>query len=405
MLHSFSCENFYSFKNEVIVDFTVTSSAAKNESYVTAESQTNLTKILAVIGYNASGKTHLLKVLPFLQCFLVESFAANPQNPNPIQPFLFGDSKDKPSKIATTFEIAGDIFTYWLELDSQKIIFEKLNVRNKSKKRSTVKTLFTKAWDAKKSSYDFKDIGFDLPKVIPETWLRTNASVISTAFRLQHKISSDIASFWQKIQSNVVEGGRLDDSIPKSIDLINALIFFCENEHLKKEAEKLIARFDLGFSQCDIKKETKDNQQVAVNAAVVHSFKGKDYRLSLRYESSGTKHLLVILKTVLEVLANGGIAVLDEFDANLHPSMVLPLLKLFMSCDTNPKNAQIIFSTHSHRILAELDKQQIFLVEKNKQGISEGWRLDEMEGVRADDNYYAKYIAGAYGAVPNITEK
>ena len=50
----------------------------------------------------------------------------------------------------------------------------------------------------------------------------------------------------------------------------------------------------------------------------------------------------------------------------------------------------------------QLDKQQIFLVEKNKQGISDGWRLDEMEGVRADDNYYAKYIAGTYGAVPDI---
>ena len=62
----------------------------------------------------------------------------------------------------------------------------------------------------------------------------------------------------------------------------------------------------------------------------------------------------------------------------------------------------MLFSTHSHLILSKLDKYQIILVEKNQNGVSESWRLDEMSGVRADDNYYSKYIAGAYGAVPRI---
>ena len=42
------------------------------------------------------------------------------------------------------------------------------------------------------------------------------------------------------------------------------------------------------------------------------------------------------------------------------------------------------------------------LVEKNKECKSEVYRLDELKGVRRDDNIYAKYMAGAYGAVPNI---
>ena len=40
--------------------------------------------------------------------------------------------------------------------------------------------------------------------------------------------------------------------------------------------------------------------------------------------------------------------------------------------------------------------------EKNEDGISEAWRLDEVSDVRSDENYYTKYIAGAYGAVPKI---
>ncbi len=101
-------------------------------------------------------------------------------------------------------------------------------------------------------------------------------------------------------------------------------------------------------------------------------------------------------------MATGGVAVLDEIDVSLHPEMVVALFNLFSQPETNPKNAQMLFSTHSHLILSKLDKYQIILVEKNQNGVSESWRLDEMSGVRADDNYYSKYIAGAYGAVPRI---
>ena len=41
------------------------------------------------------------------------------------------------------------------------------------------------------------------------------------------------------------------------------------------------------------------------------------------------------------------------------------------------------------------------MVQKNNQE-SESWRLDEVTGLRADDNIYAKYMSGALDAVPNI---
>ena len=49
-----------------------------------------------------------------------------------------------------------------------------------------------------------------------------------------------------------------------------------------------------------------------------------------------------------------------------------------------------------------LDKYQILLTEKNSSGESDIWRLDDVEGVRVEDNLFAKYNAGAYGAVPDI---
>jgi hypothetical protein len=40
-------------------------------------------------------------------------------------------------------------------------------------------------------------------------------------------------------------------------------------------------------------------------------------------------------------------------------------------------------------------------VEKQDQ-VSEAWRLDQVAGIRADDNLYAKYMAGALEAIPNV---
>jgi len=42
------------------------------------------------------------------------------------------------------------------------------------------------------------------------------------------------------------------------------------------------------------------------------------------------------------------------------------------------------------------------LVEKNADCQSSAIRLDNVAGIRSDDNFYAKYMAGAYGAVPQF---
>ena len=123
--------------------------------------------------------------------------------------------------------------------------------------------------------------------------------------------------------------------------------------------------------------------------------------LPFAYESSGTKAAFNLLAHFLTVLENGGVIAFDELESDLHPHMLEPLLDLFSNEETNPKNAQIIFTCHSVEVLRLMQKSQTILVEKD--GLqSHAWRLDSMEGVRADDNRVAKYLAGAYGAVPRL---
>ena len=134
----------------------------------------------------------------------------------------------------------------------------------------------------------------------------------------------------------------------------------------------------------------------------IHRVEGKDYGLPLMMESSGTQNSFILLHKLLPVLQTGSLAVIDEFEVDLHPQMIPPVLDLFLSPQTNPKNAQLLFSTHALEVFRKLDKTQILLVEKDANCRSHVCRLDEIKGVRRDVDLYAKYMSGAFGAVPNV---
>jgi uncharacterized protein len=405
MIHSFSCKNFYSFSESAEVNFAVNDNAPENNGYFPAPSGTRLSKVETVIGPNASGKTNLLKILPFLKWLIIDSLVkSKPEDLIVVQPFAFGDAKDQPTELSVTFEINGKVYSYSIILNKQKILSEELKLTSFVKEKNSSKKIFSRMWDETKNHYNFNGDNFGVPNL--ENLLRKNASVIGSVYQINpnHKEIEEIVKYWQRIETNVIEAGWLGDHllINRLPQWFEALVFYSENDKLKQEAEKLISRFDLGLKGIKFSKEKEENRLTIKDVQAVHLFNGEERSLPVQYESSGTKQLFVLLKSILQALAEGGVAVLDEFDVNLHPEMVMALFDLFVQPETNPKNAQLIMSTHSHMILSKLDKYQIILVEKNKDGISEAWRLDEVSGVRADENYYSKYIAGAYGAVPKL---
>ena len=399
MIHSFACKNFYSFNGKVTVDFTVDEKAPKNDSYARTKSGKRLSLLETVIGPNASGKTNLLKVLPVLKWLIVDSWDANPGADLPIKAFLPNERTEIPTELWVVFDVDSTIYEYEVHLTSKKIVYERLSQTSKTTQRTTQKMLFKRNLKTTGEGYEYDLKGFSAPAGLGGLLNRQNASTLSIALRLEHKLSKEIAGFWQKLEFNVVESGWIGDHVLGGhANLQSAISFYHLNPQLKEKAEEILARFDLGFDTFTI--EQLNNQLIP---HVAHSFGKQTIDLPIEYESSGTRHLFVLLKSILLVLGNGGVAVIDEFDASLHPDMVSELVGLFTDATTNEHQAQLLFSTHSHRILAQLDKYQIVLTEKDDSGETDAWRLDTMEGVRADQNYYTKYMAGAYGAVPNVS--
>jgi len=398
MIHKFSLENFYSFKDKNEVSFVVNENAPKTDSYVKSSFDVRVNKTIAILGANASGKTNLLRVLPFLSWFIRDSFSLKPDEEIPVEVFFFNKN---PLALSIQFEIEKTMYEYNLELVENKVVLEELNSKEKGKTQYS--RLFKREWMKESKRYKLEVKNYKLSKDSKEVIIkRYNASVISIMNQFGHQLSAGIVEYWNNSRSNVTKSGRTDSRLG------NAARFFYDNPKFKKRADELLFQFDLGLSGVKIEKieiKDEDNKKKVVYFPVgLHKVKNVKKRISLPFfdESRGTQNLFSLLEPILKVLDSGGILVLDEFDADLHPQMIPKLVSLFSSKIYNPKNAQLLFNTHSPQILNELDKYQIYFTEKGENGASETWRLDEIEGVRSDDNYYAKYISGAYGGVPNI---
>jgi AAA15 family ATPase/GTPase len=121
-----------------------------------------------------------------------------------------------------------------------------------------------------------------------------------------------------------------------------------------------------------------------------------------KHESDGTKKIFALSAPILDTLQRGEVLVIDELDARLHPLMTRNIIELFNSQKTNPKNAQLIFTTHDINLLSYkfLRRDQIWFTEKNHQGATDLYSLVEFADINNNDTFEKDYIQGRYGAIP-----
>lgn len=394
MIHRYRFSNFFSFAEETEVTFVQNKLAPESDSIVEGVTGERLTKIMAVMGPNASGKTNLLKPLPFVFWFMNHSFQLRPEDSIPLEGHMLDPSR--PSEFEIEFEHKGDLWKYQLITTRQRVLYEAL-----FKKVARYNYVFVREWSQESDGYDVKLKGLGLTKPLAKK-ARKNASLISTAVQYDSDLAKTFKDFW--FESNVDFGGRVPPPRGSLNDLINASQFFKQNQELMQLMKTLVRSWDLGLSDLEVQefKTTPESDTDTVELLVgVHKNEKGTFELMFPQESSGTQTAVMILYKTLPVLKLGGVAIIDELESDLHPHMLEPILNLFIDERTNPHNAQIIFTCHAAEVLNLLHKSQVTLVEKEEH-CSEAWRLDEIQGIRPDENLYAKYMAGAYSAVPQM---
>jgi len=394
MILYYKFKNFYSFADETLVDFRLTGKAPQNRLSHALTSGRRVSKVMAVIGPNASGKTTLIKPLAFLSWLVGGSFFSRDKTILTKSHF-FADSDI--CEFEAGFEVDEVEYRYELKVSEDQVYREALY----KKQTKSFSYLFRREWNKASQQYDYSQQGFGFSKADAQR-VAKHVSIISAAAQYGVDSALRLVDMADTVQHNLHKLGRRHYG-PSSV--FQAAEFYSGHPAYMVDMSKLLNEFDLGLEEVDILEREVQQGSELVKVKIpygVHRRENKLLSLPLTSESSGTQSVFVLLHLLLPALAEGGLAVIDEMEADLHPHMIEPIINLFLNKETNPHNAQIIFTCHAVNVLNWLNKGQVMLVEKCQEGNSEAWRLDSIDGVRADDNLLTKYNAGVYGATPNI---
>ncbi len=397
MLHRYAFSNFQSFADHTEVSLLLNGKVPPLAWEAISPGQHRVSTALAVLGPNGSGKTALLKPLVFLSWFLRASFRADVEAPIPVMPHF--SHSDAPTEFEVEAEgLDGRLWRYVVRLTTERVLHEAL-YQQKVKGFSYV---FVREWDATAQQYKVKQQDFGMSPSEARK-VRPNASLISTAAQYGVPLAQQLQRI--HMYSNVVSTGRR--SFHAESDLPVAAKHFADHSEQQAHMVRLLKAWDFGLSDIQLKElrvssPGEEERRVWFPFGLHKDRSGQSRELPFFEESSGTQSAFVLLSRLLPALTHGGIAVIDEFENDLHPHMLEPILDLFAHEETNPHKAQIIFTCHAMEVLNVLHKSQVMLVEKNADCESTAWRLDAVQGIRTDDNFYAKYMAGAYGAVPQF---
>ena len=395
MLNSIKVTNFHSIGETQELSMIIAKKDILDYSSVSLGDDKALNLVSCIVGHNASGKTNILKALTFLAWFVNNSYEEK-LDEIPIDKHKLW--LDKPTKFELDFVDGGINYFYSLELYNHTIVSEYFG--RKFTRGFTCIFQYTRTGDA----WKFKSLKLKINlKDLKRFKERKRVSVLSSLVQLGYIDSID---FFENSHSNVNRRGMLGNH--NFNDLFDLSSYLNEDRELLSRLSGFIKEVDLGvdgfgFKEVVLKsKSEEDSNKYQILEAVHKSTKG-EFKLNVFEESNGTQQSISLLTKILPILSTGGLVIVDEIEAGLHPYVARKIVSLFEKKETNPQNAQLIFSTHQHMLLNDRTKTQIFLVEKDAESFeSEIYRLDDVEDVRNDENYFQKYITGVYGATPKI---
>jgi AAA15 family ATPase/GTPase len=419
MLIEFTVGNFLSFRDKKTFSLNATAVKEYVESNLIHAGRHTLLRSGVIYGANSSGKSNLVKAMSIMGWLVSKSFERSSSSELEVTPFLLQvENEDQPSFFETIFLIDDVRYRYGFEVTNESVKAEWLF----ESRKHTERPLFLRQND-----------GIEVMKAFPEgrdleEKTRNNALFLTVVDQFNGHVAKSVMSWFNNFAT--ISGLSHESYTGVTYSLL-------DNEATKHLLQDFYNTTDLGFDQVKlIKKEfdltklpkdmpesvmqeisTKLQGKMMVNARTLHKKYDADNKVvdSVEFEmdsqeSSGTNKVFNISGPVFDVLNDGGVLVIDELDASLHPLLTLAITRLFNSMEHNPNNAQLIFTTHDTNLLSygNYRRDQIYFVEKDQYGASDLYSLVEYkeEGaakiIRKDRSFEKDYIQGRYGAIPFI---
>lgn len=375
---------------------------------------TSLLRSAAVYGANAAGKSNFILALGTMKKIVLTSAKDSQRGEKlPVKPFILSkETSNAPTEFEVVFVSQGVKYQYGFSLTKNRIEEEWLFASPKGR----AQRWFIRAFDEKTGDYawDFSTL-FQGKKQVWKDATKSNSLFLSTAVMLNSEQLQPVYDWFQDTLKVAGIGGWGPSFTAE----------LCEDKDQKKEVLKFLKSADLDIDDISLEQKTidenffSDEMPKEIKEALLADLKEKEFvdiktvhndqdgdpvPFDLEDESDGTRKLFSFAGPWLDSLKNGRVLFIDELHDSLHPNMVKFLINLFNCKKTNPKNAQLVFTTHETSVLDQdvFRRDQIWFCEKTNSE-SSLFPLTDFSPRKGTENLEKAYLSGRYGALPLVS--
>lgn len=360
--------------------------------------------VLGLFGANASGKSNALSAFRLMRDAVQDSFADWAKSPEvvPRQPFkLDSASRDETSLFEVDLVLGRDPvrYTYGFELSNERVEAEWLHAYPHGRRNVWFDREADRP-DSEGGEFIFRGEGFKGERDSLVRLTRPNALFLSVGATLNDPQLSAVHR-WFLNNLWLVAPGR---DLRARVDWTTRLLKSPERaESYRQRVVRLLQSADLGVTRLDTDPETGEIRLWHRTAD------GGETPLDFRTEESlGTHAWFAFLGPMLIVLDQGSVLLVDELDSSLHPTLAAEVVRVFQDPVSNPRGAQLIFTTHDATLLGSevldrpLKRDQVWITAKRRSGETELYPLTAAKP-RKEENLERGYLRGRYGGVPRVT--
>lgn len=424
MVLSFTASNYKSFVQPFTFDMKPAPKQKDLEYSILKESVGGKTlqglSTAVIYGPNASGKSNIIGAMHVMKMIVERGNIRNNReenNPDPASssleliPNCFL-KKAKPVELAVEFTHTGRVFKYCMALDlgtflatdhPRKIEEESLWVNGKQlflrKPGNTIEINARAILAYSKQSYTESQVSLLLD--LSKRNLDSQDLFLTNGFKtvFSPDLATSVMHWFEKkfmvyYRADILESGkRVTD--PND-----------ENMYINTQANAVAQAF--GVNSGNLGFFAPKGETVARLYSV---FDDKKKIIPIEdFESFGTVRFMNLFPLLQETLETGATLVLDEFDASLHPMVVMSIINVFHNDEINTNNAQLIFNTQNPIFLNAnlLRRDEIKFVERIEETKeSQHYSLADFgtsgaNAVRKGEDYLKNYFISKYGAISDI---
>ncbi|MBI9056086.1 MAG: ATP-binding protein [Bacteroidales bacterium] len=399
--------NFYSIKEEIVLDLRAANIKSKNakalNNNVFKYDKTDVLKTIAIYGANASGKSNVIKAIRFCNLMILNSHNHNENVSFNFKKFKFSNFNKKPSVYFIRFVLKEIEYEYTFTLMQNAIVSESLYYYPKGR----ITKIFTRdesLGKTKKDKYSFGSI-IKRPLDVAEN-TSDKTLYISRASQMDRDFAKEIFNYFN---STFVLGylglnapqleklfGTYKQKLLEALKVADSDIIDIKIRKIKNPGKNFNANLN------DLTISVEDVMQEQLKITTFHKSAPDVAFDFFTEESTGTIKLFLIMLSILDIVKNNKILLIDEIGESLHTDIIEYIFNLFRAGN----EAQLICTTHNTKFLnlTKFRKDQIFFVNKKDNASSDLYSLFDYSDFRDTMDLEKAYLQGRFDAVPFVND-